>query len=307
MAELVPRVWGLCERAAQANINLTIDAEEVDRLELSLAVFEALAAQVARQQPQWLGLALQAYQTRALEAVEYISAIARRFALRLLCLHEAIADRVIDMLRGAVKALVLGDPADLATDVGPLIDREACDAIEQHLQRLVSASKQVFPDGGRAQGAIELIANPLPCLIAPWAFELARIADVAQKVFGPVLQIVRWRGEPQAVMAQINALAYGLTLGIQTRIDSRAQALAAHAHIGNVYVNRPQGRWPALPVPFLHRADSDGQHHGSRRQCGAAVRPVTRAQRGSVCLKLAGSSIVTCMPVATLAQGRQGV
>lgn len=158
--------------------------------------------------------------------------------LRLLCLHEAIADRVIAMLRGAVKELVLGDPADLATDVGPLIDRAACDAIGQRLQRLASASKQVFPIDEWAQGASHLIADPLPHLIAPCAFEVARIADVTQEVFGPVLQIVRWRGEPQAVMAQINALAYGLTLGIQTRIDARAQALAAHAHVGNVYVNR---------------------------------------------------------------------
>ncbi len=71
LAELVPRVWRLCERAARANINLTIDAEEMDRLELSLDVFEALAALVAQQQPRWqgFGLALQSYQTRALELV----------------------------------------------------------------------------------------------------------------------------------------------------------------------------------------------------------------------------------------------
>jgi RHH-type proline utilization regulon transcriptional repressor/proline dehydrogenase/delta 1-pyrroline-5-carboxylate dehydrogenase len=68
MRELVPSVWSLCERAARANVGLTIDAEEVDRLELSLDVFEALAAQVAQHFPQWrgFGLALQAYQTRAL-------------------------------------------------------------------------------------------------------------------------------------------------------------------------------------------------------------------------------------------------
>lgn len=87
MDELVPRVWGLCRRAADANINLTIDAEEVDRLELSLDVFEALGARVAAECPQWqgFGLALQAYQTRALELVAEVAAIARRHGIRLMC------------------------------------------------------------------------------------------------------------------------------------------------------------------------------------------------------------------------------
>jgi RHH-type proline utilization regulon transcriptional repressor/proline dehydrogenase/delta 1-pyrroline-5-carboxylate dehydrogenase len=87
LAELVPRVARLCEQAARANINLTIDAEEVDRLELSLDVFEALAAHAAQHHPHWqgFGLALQAYQTRALELVAEVAAIARRHGLRLMC------------------------------------------------------------------------------------------------------------------------------------------------------------------------------------------------------------------------------
>ncbi|MHB1250314.1 MAG: bifunctional proline dehydrogenase/L-glutamate gamma-semialdehyde dehydrogenase PutA, partial [Polaromonas sp.] len=87
MAELVPRVWGLCELAAQANINLTIDAEEVDRLELSLDVFETLAARVAQHYPQWqgFGLALQAYQSRALDLIEHVIALGRKYRLRLMC------------------------------------------------------------------------------------------------------------------------------------------------------------------------------------------------------------------------------
>jgi RHH-type proline utilization regulon transcriptional repressor/proline dehydrogenase/delta 1-pyrroline-5-carboxylate dehydrogenase len=87
MQELVPRAWRLCERAARANINLTIDAEEVDRLELSLDVFEALCALVAQHHPQWqgFGLALQAYQTRALELIAEVATIARRHGIRLMC------------------------------------------------------------------------------------------------------------------------------------------------------------------------------------------------------------------------------
>jgi RHH-type proline utilization regulon transcriptional repressor/proline dehydrogenase/delta 1-pyrroline-5-carboxylate dehydrogenase len=69
-------------------------------------------------------------------------------------------------------------------------------------------------------------------------FEVGSIAEVTQEIFGPVLQVVRWGGDPMDVIRRINALGYGLTLGIQTRIDSRAQALAAAARVGNVYVNR---------------------------------------------------------------------
>jgi len=162
------------------------------------------------------------------------SAGQRCSALRLLCVHEAIADSVIAMIQGAAQELVCGDPAQLATDVGPVIDSEAFDTIQRHITRLQSASKQLLPLVQPAQTASNLIAN----LVQPQAFEVRSIAEVQAEIFGPVLQVVRWSGDPAAVIAQINALGYGLTLGIQTRIDSRAQALAAQAHVGNVYVNR---------------------------------------------------------------------
>ena len=162
------------------------------------------------------------------------SAGQRCSALRLLCVHEAIADGVITMLQGAALELVVGDTADLATDVGPVIDREAFDTIQAHIQRLKSESKVLVAPVQYAPKATKSIAN----LIAPHAFEVARIADVQAEIFGPVLQIVRWSGDPAEVIAQINALGYGLTLGIQTRIDSRAQALATAAHVGNIYINR---------------------------------------------------------------------
>jgi RHH-type proline utilization regulon transcriptional repressor/proline dehydrogenase/delta 1-pyrroline-5-carboxylate dehydrogenase len=95
-----------------------------------------------------------------------------------------------------------------------------------------------------AQAAIKNVAKLPANLIAPHAFEVESIADMRQEIFGPVLHIVRWGSgalaEPQAVIDQINALGYGLTIGIQTRIDSRAQALARAAHVGNVYINRNQ-------------------------------------------------------------------
>jgi RHH-type proline utilization regulon transcriptional repressor/proline dehydrogenase/delta 1-pyrroline-5-carboxylate dehydrogenase len=74
--------------------------------------------------------------------------------------------------------------------------------------------------------------------VAPVVFEIGRIADLRDEVFGPVLHVVRWGGDVRLVVEQINALGYGLTLGIQTRIDRRAQAIADAARVGNVYVNR---------------------------------------------------------------------
>jgi RHH-type transcriptional regulator, proline utilization regulon repressor / proline dehydrogenase / delta 1-pyrroline-5-carboxylate dehydrogenase len=164
--------------------------------------------------------------------------------------HEGIADRMIEMIQGAASELVLGDTADLATDVGPVIDKEAFDNIQRHLVRLNSESKVLLGQTIRGLPAIDSIANKntdpnagaIPNLIAPAAFEVAGLAGVKDEIFGPVLQIVRWGSgelkDAETVIDQINALGYGLTLGIQTRIDSRAQALAARAHVGNIYINR---------------------------------------------------------------------
>ncbi len=157
------------------------------------------------------------------------SAGQRCSALRLLCVHEGIADGVIEMVRGALKELNVGDPALLATDVGPVIDAEAFDGVSAHIARLRTQAKTI----GEAS-----VESTFPRLIAPVAFELDAIIDVKQEIFGPVLHVVRWGGDVDQVVAQINALGYGLTLGIQTRIDSRALRLAAAARIGNVYVNR---------------------------------------------------------------------
>jgi delta 1-pyrroline-5-carboxylate dehydrogenase len=138
------------------------------------------------------------------------------------------------------------------------------------------------------------------------AFEIARIADLREEVFGPVLHVVRWSGDVAEVVRQINALGYGLTLGVQTRIDSRAQHIADTARVGNVYVNRnmigavvgvqpfggeglsgtgPKAGGPALSVPLLRRTDGDHQHRGRRRQCrtagGLAAGLTTAARPGS--------------------------
>jgi RHH-type transcriptional regulator, proline utilization regulon repressor / proline dehydrogenase / delta 1-pyrroline-5-carboxylate dehydrogenase len=157
------------------------------------------------------------------------SAGQRCSALRLLCIQDSIADGVIEMIAGAMAELRVGDAAELATDVGPLIDAEAHAVIALHVQRLLRSAKLVAASPRGAAG---------PTHQVPIAFELARIEDLKEEVFGPVLHIVRWSGDVDALVDRINALGYGLTLGVQTRIDSRAERIAERARIGNVYVNR---------------------------------------------------------------------
>lgn len=117
-----------------------------------------------------------------------------------------------------------------------MIDAEAADNIRRHLKRLDSEAKRLLAPASSSSTSTE--GN----LIAPQAYEVPSIDSVTSEIFGPVLQIARWGSgalrDPAEVIDRINALGYGLTLGIQTRIDSRAQALAARAHVGNIYVNR---------------------------------------------------------------------
>ncbi|HEY0199018.1 MAG TPA: bifunctional proline dehydrogenase/L-glutamate gamma-semialdehyde dehydrogenase PutA [Rhodanobacter sp.] len=158
------------------------------------------------------------------------SAGQRCSALRVLCVQDDIADGVIEMLKGAIGVLNVGDPAQLSTDLGPVIDAEA----HANLQRQIGALEANARLIARAALPSDAPANA----VAPVAFEISALEQAREEVFGPVLQVLRWRGAIEDVVDQVNALGYGLTLGVQTRIDARAQAIAENAHAGNVYVNR---------------------------------------------------------------------
>ena len=158
------------------------------------------------------------------------SAGQRCSALRLLCLHEATADAVLDMLRGAMAELVIGDPADPETDVGPVIDAAAKAQLEKQLAVLDLSAHLV----ARSALPPDLYGE----YVAPCIYEVEALESVDEEIFGPVLQVVRWTGEVEALVERINALKFGLTLGVQTRVDGRAERVAACARVGNVYVNR---------------------------------------------------------------------
>jgi len=212
------------------------------------------------------------------------SAGQRCSALRLLCVHEAVADGVIEMLRGALAELSVGDPALLTTDVGPVIDDEAFAAITRHVQRLRHEARLL----GEAR-----VNSTFPRLVAPAAFEIEQIADLKEEIFGPVLHVVRWGGEVMDVVAQINALGYGLTLGVQTRIDSRAQRIADVARVGNVYVNRNMigavvGVQPFGGEGFSGTGPKAGGPHYLYRFCAEQTVTVNTAAAGGNAELLAG-------------------
>ncbi len=164
-------------------------------------------------------------------ASAFDSAGQRCSALRVLCVQEDAADRVLTMLRGAMAELSMGDPRRLATDVGPVIDADARAALERHVEAMRSRGRRVFQaraaDAGRGT------------FVAPTLIELASLAELEREVFGPVLHVVRYeRRDLDVLLGQINATGYGLTLGLHTRIDETIARVVATAHAGNVYVNR---------------------------------------------------------------------
>jgi len=160
------------------------------------------------------------------------SAGQRCSALRILLLQEEIAPRVLELLAGQMDELVIGPSWQLMTDVGPVIDDEALAALEAYAARVIVGAR--WQHRARVPAAIGAGRY-----FAPLAVEVAGIAAVEREVFGPVLHIVRYRAEElDEVVRSINRMGYGLTLGIHTRIDSAAQAIAERVQVGNVYVNR---------------------------------------------------------------------
>jgi RHH-type proline utilization regulon transcriptional repressor/proline dehydrogenase/delta 1-pyrroline-5-carboxylate dehydrogenase len=158
------------------------------------------------------------------------SAGQRCSALRVLLVQEEIAPRVRTLLAGCMDELVLGDPARLGTDVGPVIDDEAMSMLERHAAQLKNARWS-----HRAPHA----ANSRGRFFAPLAVEIESLGALQREVFGPVVHLVTYRARDlDAVVAAINALGYGLTLGIHTRIDGLAQRIARTLRVGNVYINR---------------------------------------------------------------------
>ena len=167
-------------------------------------------------------------------ASAFDSAGQRCSALRVLCVQEDAAERIVAMLEGAMAESRIGSPTTLAVDVGPVIDDDARAAIERHVETMRARGRRVVR---RARGGAE--ATSRGTFVAPTLIELERLGELEREVFGPVLHVVRYRrADLAATIAQINATGYGLTLGVHSRIDETIARVVASAHVGNVYVNR---------------------------------------------------------------------
>jgi RHH-type proline utilization regulon transcriptional repressor/proline dehydrogenase/delta 1-pyrroline-5-carboxylate dehydrogenase len=156
------------------------------------------------------------------------SAGQRCSALRLLFVQDDVADRMIEVIAGAARELKVGDPADPATHIGPVIDLEAKQRLEAHIARMKQEARVHFagiaPDGN---------------YVAPHIFELSRAEDLSEEIFGPILHVVRYRADHlERVLASIERTGYGLTLGIHSRIDDTVDAVVERLSVGNIYVNR---------------------------------------------------------------------
>ncbi|QDI05992.1 bifunctional proline dehydrogenase/L-glutamate gamma-semialdehyde dehydrogenase PutA [Xanthomonas cerealis pv. cerealis] len=164
----------------------------------------------------------------------FISAGQRCSAARVLFVQDDIADKVMTMLAGAMAELKIGDPGLLSTDVGPVIDADALQLLTDHAARMDREARLIAvaaSDDGTAHGSF----------FAPRAYELQSLAQLQREIFGPVLHVIRWKADQlDAVIEQINATGYGLTLGVHSRIDETIERIAARVQVGNVYVNRNQ-------------------------------------------------------------------
>jgi RHH-type transcriptional regulator, proline utilization regulon repressor / proline dehydrogenase / delta 1-pyrroline-5-carboxylate dehydrogenase len=165
-------------------------------------------------------------------ASAFTSAGQRCSALRVLFVQEEIADRVIDMLIGAMKCLRIGDPAEIATDVGPVISEPALSRLRKHAARMRDEAKLLYVCELGPQHAGGYFC-------APHLFELRSLDQVKTEEFGPILHVARYRADQLAeVVDTIRRTGYGLTLGVHSRLESVAEYVYRSVPVGNTYVNR---------------------------------------------------------------------
>lgn len=160
------------------------------------------------------------------------SAGQRCSALRVLFVQEDIADNVIRMIKGAMKELHVGDPAWLSTDVGPVIDTKALSALNEHADYMQQHGRLLY----QCEMSDETQNGHF---FAPRLYEINDISELIKEVFGPCVHVIRFKGtEINKVIEQINSTGFGLTMGIHSRIEDRANELARRSRAGNIYINR---------------------------------------------------------------------
>ncbi len=172
---------------------------------------------------------------RDVVASSFQSAGQRCSALRVLFIQDEVADEMLRMISGAIETLVIGDPRELTTDVGPVIDAAARQGLRRHLDWLDLHAREIV----RREVPEDIDLHGF--FVPPAMFEIDNLKQLTEEHFGPILHVVRWKsGTLGQVIEQINTTGYGLTLGLQSRIDSVAAFVEQNARVGNFYVNRNQ-------------------------------------------------------------------
>ena len=162
------------------------------------------------------------------------SAGQRCSALRILCVQEDVADKMVNIIKGAMDELVVGKPTQLTTDVGPVIDAEAQQNLLAHINRMKGVAKAYH----EIKSAADVDSNN-STFVRPILFELNNLNELQREVFGPVLHVVRYRAsELDQLIDQINAKGYALTSGVHSRIEGTVEHIRDRIEAGNIYVNR---------------------------------------------------------------------
>ncbi|RFF30948.1 bifunctional proline dehydrogenase/L-glutamate gamma-semialdehyde dehydrogenase PutA [Wenzhouxiangella sediminis] len=162
----------------------------------------------------------------------FLSAGQRCSALRVLYVQADVADRMLEMLAGAMEEIAVGDPGLLETDIGPVIDADQLKMLQDHAERMDREAKLIARTPLRED-------LPKGHWFAPRAYEIDGIDRLEREIFGPILHVVRYKSsELDAVIDKINGTGYGLTLGVHSRIDRVYRHIAHRACVGNAYVNR---------------------------------------------------------------------
>ena len=168
------------------------------------------------------------------------SAGQRCSACRILCVQEEVADNLIELLQGTMAELVVGNPLYAATDVGPVIDADAKQSLDAHIERMAAEPTATIL-AQTPMSASSVVSEERSTFVLPTAIEVKSIDVIGGEHFGPILHVLRYQARDlNKLIDAINSTGFGLTLGIHSRIENIAEHIERRAFIGNTYINRNQ-------------------------------------------------------------------
>ncbi len=224
-------------------------------------------------------------------ASAFQSAGQRCSALRILYVQKDVAQKTLEMLKGALAMLNVGDPSLISTDVGPVIDEEARQVLLAYCTEMEKKGRLIAKFEAPREG----------CFVGPHIFRVSGIAEMEREIFGPILHVATFEAdEIDRVIADINARQYGLTFGLHTRIDTRAKHLVDSVHAGNIYVNRNQIGAVVGSQPFGGEGLSGtGPKAGGPHYLHRFRKGLTTAAQAAAASAVSAAALVERIPDAT--------